>query len=118
MDKNLRAKWLNELRNTKTVQCLGFLRQNDERDALGILLDLSDLGSWHQTDQNPYYDENCWFYEDGPLTLEYPPSYTVPNSRLRNKLGLTLAEQEMVMAMNDSGRGFAEIADQVSKYIL
>lgn len=116
MDKNLRSEWINTLRDTTVEKAVGSLRNDDKRDALGILLDLTQLGTWQQD------RENYWFFEDEPFNEKNPhewcPSYVCLGPRLRKKVGISLAEQEMVMSMNDADYTFSEIAEAVAKNIL
>lgn len=108
MDAELKRKWIEDLRSSKHNQAKGVLRASESPTrkggfcCLGRLCDLIDPTGWvlHAEIENKY---------NHPLRM--PGSdYVAPSA-----CGLTLDQQKPYAIMNDGGKSFAEIADEIER---
>jgi hypothetical protein len=106
MDAELRNKWLEALRSGAYSQSAGSLRKEGGYCCLGVLCDVSSLGSW---EEHPGYDfgyivDDCT--ERGLLSFH-----------ILGVLGFTNKFQLILAQMNDDGLSFNEIADYIEEQL-
>lgn len=104
LDPNLKAKWVDALKNGKYKQCKGRLKRKksvttpESYCCLGVLCDTIDPSQWS-------YDEGgfCRNFKGRDFIYDLP-------------LGLIpAAPQNKLIEMNDDGKSFAEIADYIEQ---
>ena len=110
MDPALKAKWVEALRSGEYQQCRTNLRHGDSYCCLGVLAEVSDLGSFVEDNHKP-----------GIFSFAYPGedrTHGVLPDAARLVIGLSYFHHEKCWKMNDSeGRSFAEIADYIEANI-
>ena len=102
MNPELKQKWVDALTSGTYRQGRRALRDNDDCFCcLGVLCDIVDPGGWEKTPGSIY----SYFIEDGEDNDSVIPD------PLREKLGLSLKDQQDLIDMNDeANRSFEEIA--------
>lgn len=107
MERGLKVKWLEGLRGEKYRQGTGYLKTKKDFCCLGVLCDVAGLG---------------WDGVDGALVYNVKDTTAAKKltTRLKSQLGLSSADVEVLMSMNDgdgvfttNSRSFAEIADWI-----
>lgn len=103
-DQEFARRWATALRSGKYRQATGWLRSEDGRGycCMGVAADLIDPEAW----ETPSYNDSelSWHGQMGelpPLDLQM--------------IGLTAAEQLVLINLNDNGRPFGEIADKIEQ---
>jgi hypothetical protein len=104
----LRREWLDALRSGNYQQCQRQLRHNDGYCCLGVLCDISEMGSW----KNPDNDKEFEFaYADG-LT----ESAILPKP-IRELVGISDTLQHSLICKNDNNEAdFNTIANFLEKH--
>lgn len=95
-------RWVEALRSGKYVQGTGYLRRGSCFCAYGVLCDLAakDGGAeWGNMRHDKVY--------------RYSGEYFGAPLAFRSYLNLTIVESGTIMAMNDHGRSFSQIADYI-----
>ena len=130
MQTELKIKWLEALRSGKYGQIKENLRSLDETEnvgycCLGVLCDISGIGSWSgqefiATLPEPYFDEESCDCEDcgGNVAIIEDTSFAELNSGTLKAFGLSHSDAETLMGMNDTdGKSFSEIADWIEENV-
>lgn len=106
MKKSRLKDWLEALRSGKYVGCRGALRRNDAYCSLGVLCDISGLGSWEKDNHSDKYKYL--------KQVKYLPQEVIDWAGMsREEYGAVSA---FVMVYNDSQLvGLSEMADLLDK---
>ena len=94
----MRKKWIEALRSGNYQQGRGMLKGPLGYCCLGVLCEISGMGTWFDS----------YYYE-----IEDERSGAVLPVKLREKIGLSAEQQTNLIGMNDSGDTFLEIADWI-----
>lgn len=105
MNSKLKQQWMEALRSGQYVQgCLG-LRYGDTFDVMGVLLDLIDPSKWQQRG-------NYYVWADGTMTCTIRLPFWVNET-----CGIEVIHENNLVALNDSGMSFVELADWIESEI-
>jgi hypothetical protein len=101
MQSELKQKWVEALRSGKYEQGKNNLRNvNNNFCCLGVLCDLVDPIKWEEGDrESRFYNGHKAFLPDA----------------IQESAGLEVSRLNVLMAMNDSGRTFDQIADYIER---
>lgn len=101
MDPDLKAYWVKKLRSREYEQGMSKLRlENDKFCCLGVLCDIMNPGGWHKPDKS-----SDFMFKD---------LYGISHRIVVDDVAILDQEAEaVIMAMNDEGSTFAEIADWI-----
>lgn len=102
MNSEVRDKWVEALRSGRYAQGQAQLRRQDDYCCLGVLCDLSGLGSWKRVGDNGYYEVGH------DLRAGMPPD------AVTTWAGLSALEANRLSVMNDEGRTFEAIAAHIA----
>jgi len=101
-DNDLKIEWINALRSGKYKQTQSRLQDVDGYCCLGVLCEVMGIPS--------EYDDKleCYMYEDD--------AYEVLSDRMMNKIGLSQAQMDTLVEMNDTDNDtFETIADWIER---
>ena len=103
---NLAKEWVKALRSGEYEQGRGYLCANGAWCCLGVLHDIAHDGYWYSD------GDSVWFAETGhPTPAAFPPPPTM------NAVGLSYRQATRLAKMNDTGRTFDEIADEIERML-
>lgn len=103
MTTELKDKWVQALESGRYEQTTGRLRRNDQYCCLGVLLDVAGY-AW-----SPAAREGCWRAHD---SKGYSMGQALTITAC-DEIGLETRTQDHLIALNDSGRSFNEIATYI-----
>lgn len=107
-------KWIDALRIGKYEQCRSLLHQGESYCCLGVGVEsLHGADVWVDIGSEDFVGNvnDLWCYGSDE---EYEVLYAID----REKLGLSIADQDHLTSMNDNGYSFDEIADWIEENIL
>ena len=102
MKEDVKKAWLEALRSGRYTQTKQFLRNDDAFCCMGVLCDVLDPKVW---------SDNYWC-ERGSV-----PMGTRLNYKTLEHHGISEDTQDLLMAMNDEGYSFEEIADVIEEKV-
>lgn len=107
MNPEMKQKWLEALRSGKYQQGKHYLRTTqDQYCCLGVLCDLDGV-EWKRS------NSGCW----DPTTQEGDYNFVGLGHRQHERLGITHVQSGHLMAMNDTGHTFLEIAEWIEEHL-
>ncbi len=111
MDQKIKEIWLTELRSGNRKQGTKKLRNGKEEFCcLGVLCDITKIGKWDEPlPENR--NEHWWWY--GFVSPDGQIYDGVLSEYMRHVVGITEAEMDHLIYMNDYGESFNEIADWI-----
>ena len=114
MNPVARRLWLEALRDPKRQQGVGALRTLDGDCCLGVLCDVSGLGTWGPIeDDGAAYVAQC-----GGRTDTLPPTVVAWAGLTDDNPELRIGDQVLPAAeWNDNGKTFEEIADAIEEQL-
>lgn len=108
-------KWLAALRGSDYQQGQGYLHYSEDGTdkfcCLGVLCDLA--GTEWQGHQRPLVDNDTG-RQYGEIFSTSRNEYTMPDAERRTDVGLTGSQIEQLASLNDQGRKFHLIADDIA----
>ena len=100
LDQEFAIRWVRALRSGTYRQGTRYLRNVDDHYCcLGVAADLIDPKAWRK-----------WL-----VWYQWGSSYGLLSVETETRIGLTAIGQRELACMNDNGRTFAEIADQIER---
>lgn len=103
MDPEIKAKWIAALRSGTYSQTKCTLRDPKGFCCLGVLCDLVRPTGWHESTYQPEWS--------------HLGNYSGLEPEIGDEAALTVASQEWLTHLNDTGKSFAEIADYIEKHL-
>lgn len=100
MDSTLKIKWVEALRSGEYPQAREFLRTEDGFCCLGVLCEIAELPEW---------DGTCVKGKDDHIPPDICRRIGLPYELL------TGPDDDELIAMNDQGKTFSEIADYIER---
>lgn len=126
-DRDLKARWVEELRSGRRKQGFGFLRIVDDGETreccLGVLCSLVEPDGFQPTSHSGVTGMHAFVYTHGGETpreraqrfWSNRSTRSVPRA-LQQKIGLTSTNASHLATMNDrQGASFADIADWIER---
>lgn len=121
--KKLMRRWVDALRSRKYKQGIGALRVTgptkrsvDRYCCLGVLCDLHDPKRWNNdNDDDGFYPDAAYSYAISDSIWGCQNDLPVDVMR---EINLSSLEESVLIAMNDDGKKFHEIADYLEKKYL
>jgi hypothetical protein len=114
MNKRVKKNWIKALRSDDYQQGTCALRHREvdsKKDSfccLGVLYDIEFDGDWTEV-RSPYTKGYSWY------TIEPTLEASQLSIKFRDKLKITDEQEADLMALNDSGYSFNEIADWIDR---
>ena len=108
----LARKWLDALRSSEYEQTTGLLRDDKGFCCLGVLCDISGLGEWERDEDGDYA-----FHVPGHVERVFPPdAVDEALGVIARYIGLNGDfSVQMLSSLNDNGKTFPEIADEIQR---
>lgn len=110
MKQSIAVFFVEKLRSGEYKQTKGGLRNDDCFCALGVLCDISGLGTWEKQKRTPY--DRWQIYSFKSKASECLGA--LPHD-ISEWAGLSMHEEDVISKMNDGGASFEVIADYVEK---
>jgi hypothetical protein len=103
MEIGLKQAWLEALRSGAYAKGGGYLRYEEGYCAVGVLLDVSKLGTWVKPKKAPD-NSKAWVFQFGASTHAM-----ILNRRLERALGIGEEKVIEIMHASDRNETFAEV---------